>query len=771
MDVSFDITGKLDELEEKYKRSEREKIKLERELRTLSKRYETIKMSINTQTSVNKAVALGKEMAEQASRTKSNFLARMSHEIRTPLSAIMGMAELSLREDISEAAAEFISTIIQAGDNLLDIINDILDLSKIETGQLEILSRDYMVTSLINDVLNIIRPRILESKLRFIVDVDKMTPEVLKGDIVRIRQIMLNLLSNAAKYTDKGYVRLSVHSEKIDENNINLIIKVQDTGRGIKNEDIELLFDEYTRFDKNVNSSSEGTGLGLAITKSLLNAMTGDITVESVIGEGSTFTATIPQEVTDHREVAHVLEPEIHNVLIYERREEIKASISQTLESLGVSSKFVSTSDEFYNELISEKYSFVFLAATLFEKIKSEYGFIETSAVVIIVAEYGDVIPSKNTRVLTTPIFSIPCANIFNNVSDNYTKIMKEKSFTEFTAPDAKILIVDDINTNLIIAKGLIQPYDVQIDSCSGGAEAIKAVSSNVYDLILMDYMMPEMDGALAVKRIREMGDINSYFSDVPIVALTANTVLGTKEMLMASGFDDFLSKPIDTVKLHMILEKWIPLSKQEAVKEEQTGNSGLTDIPESIKGLDTVKGVQLSGGSVENYYEVLASFSSDIFERLGKIKNCVQINDLDRYAVYVHAIKSASANIGADIISQFAADLESAANNKNREFIVKNTDYFISALKKILNEINIVLKNYDEKKIKKPESNIKKELSTLSAALNDINITAVNESIETILKLAHTDEKKIIRDISHHILMFEYDKAHELINALLLNY
>ncbi|MDR2594483.1 MAG: response regulator [Fibromonadaceae bacterium] len=378
--------------------------------------------------------------ADEANETKSKFLANMSHEIRTPMNAIIGMAELALREYMTSIAKEYILTVKQAGTNLLSIINDILDFSKIESGKLEIIPINYKFSFLINDVVNIIRMMITDSRLRFEINIDSKIPNMLFGDEIRIRQVLLNILGNAVKYTKKGFISFSVNGEIIGDT-ILLTMTVADSGIGIRKEDLEKLFDDFVRFDFAVNKDVEGTGLGLAITKNLVKMMNGNISVQSEYGKGSTFTVKLPQKI-------------------------------RYCES--------------------------------FDAIKS----------------------------------------------DSVT--------IKFNAPKARILVVDDIDTNLKVAKGLMLPYKMQVDLCLSGIEAIERVKANDYDLVFMDHMMPEMNGIEATKRIRKM------YANLPIIALTVNAVSGAKEMFLSNGFSDFLSKPIDIIKLNSILEKWLPEDKRE---------------------------------------------------------------------------------------------------------------------------------------------------------------------------------------------------------------
>ena len=379
---------------------------------------------------------------EATSRYKSEFLARMSHEIRTPMNAIIGMSELALREQNLEHARDHLATIKKSGTNLLSIINDILDFSKIESGKLEIVPADYLFSSLIDDVTNIIKIKMMESKLEFKVNIDGRIPRALIGDEARVRQILLNLLNNAIKYTPTGFVSFVVRGTAIDADHVTLTIDIADSGRGIKEEDIERLFDDFTQLDLVKNKRIEGTGLGLAITQSLVQAMGGDISVKSKYGEGSTFTVTLPQEVS--------------------RKEMFDSKITVSM----------------------------------------------------------------------------------------------------FKSPDARVLVVDDVVINRTVAKGLLAIYEVQVHTCESGEDAVETVKAKEFDLVFMDHMMPGMDGIEATAAIR--GLEGERFQKLPIVALTANAISGVNEMFLKNGFNDYLSKPIDTQKLNAILEKWIPKEKQE---------------------------------------------------------------------------------------------------------------------------------------------------------------------------------------------------------------
>ena len=634
--------------------------------------------------------------AQEASRAKSTFLAKMSHEIRTPLNAIIGMTELALRETEPEAAREHILTVKHEGVNLLSLVNDILDFSKIETGKLEILSGKYLFSSMVNDVINIIRMRVIDSQLRFAVFIDSKIPNELVGDEPRIRQILLNVLTNAVKYTDNGFVSFSICGEITSKSTVNLVVEVTDSGRGIKQEDINKLFGEYLQVDQEKNRGIEGVGLGLAITWNIVKAMNGSINVNSEYGKGSTFTISFSQKFSSPEMLASVVNPDNKHVIVYERRDIYAQSIIRTVRNLGVNCTSVFNDSELFEKMKDKTCDFLFTSFKLFEKSKNIILNLGAKTKTILFTEFGEIIPDKNINVIAMPVHCMSIANVLNGVADSFIYSENNENIIRFTAPKARILVVDDINTNLKVAKGLLSPYKMQIDLCKSGIEAIKAIKCERYDLVFMDHKMPGMDGIDTLLQIRALGEsednkINEvYYKKVPIVALTANVVSEITKMLMESGFDDFISKPIDTIMLNTVLEKWIPKEKQKKSAEDDKYTDRTRDVKIEIEidDLDINKGIVLSGGTAESYREALSAFCEDGLEKINEIKTSLEGENLPLYTTCIHGLKSAAATIGASGLSETAKVLEMAGKREDLTFIEAHNDKFLKTLEILLGKI-----------------------------------------------------------------------------------
>ena len=574
--------------------------------------------------------------AQEANKTKSKFLATISHEIRTPMNVILGVTESQLSDEShSVEIKEAFEKIYNSGDLLLHIINDILDLSKIEAGKLELLPEKYEVLSLINDVANINIIQFGHKRLQFKLQVDENIPLYLYGDELRIKQILNNILSNAFKYTRVGEVALSFAAEKIEENKIILVITIRDTGQGMTPEQINRMFDEYIRFNLETNRTTAGVGLGMAITRNLVKMMGGQSQVNSTPGEGTMFTVRIPQEVI--------------------------------------------SSDVLGKEIAEKLQSFHFT----------------------------------------------------NQMRERYSKIVHEPM------PYGKVLVVDDMPSNIDVAKLLLSQYELQIDTAESGFEAIDIIKNGKeYDIVFIDHMMPVMDGIETTKKLRELGYKH------PIFALTANAVAGQRDIFLASGFDGYISKPIDIRRLNDSLNRFIrnkERSRQQTEEsvtpvksvshppaDEETQASQAINIP----GVDTERGLALYGEDMDIYLSVLRSFVSNALSNIDKLRN-VSEESLPEYAINVHGMKSISANIGAENLREAAFNLEMLAKSGDLTRVLAGNGAFLEIAENVVSAVQVWLKEYN---ISRPKPQFARPDRTLLYLLHKYCATYDMKNIDEVM-------------------------------------
>lgn len=609
-------------------------------------------------------VQAAKQRAEEANEAKSAFMSNMSHEIRTPMNAIVGMTEILLRGKLPEQEREYLYNIRNSGNALLSIINDILDFSKIESGRLEIVEDDYEPMSMLNDVSMIFLNRIGEKKIELLYDIDVDLPMTLHGDALRIRQIIINLMNNAIKFTEEGYVKLSVKSVPVNGDEVELHFSVEDSGQGIRKEDLPKLFGMYRQVDTKKNHHKEGTGLGLSISKNLVDLMGGEFRVESEYGVGSNFMFFIPQKVRSAKKAA---------------------AVREKAQTVTVGGRFRSTYLEETLTKLAGQYGIALVPKEKLAAERVDYFF--TDCKNLVTPEEERRLHGKGTQfyllhnpmiekelesgmtVLNKPLYSLNFSQIINGesvgVSTNNSEVM------QFKAPKAKILIVDDNEMNLKVAVGLLEPLQMQIDLAENGKNALAKIKEKEYDVVFMDHMMPVMDGVEATRQLRAMeGD---YFQKLPVIALTANVISEAKESFREAGMNDFAAKPIKLKEITAILRKWIPAEYIEETDESESVRPEPVEELPPIEGLDVAEGVRNSG-TAKLFYSLLGDFYRLTDMKAEKIEKCLADGLLRDYTIEVHALKNTARMIGALELSEEFFELEKLGNAEERAVLEEKT-------------------------------------------------------------------------------------------------
>ena len=673
-----------------------------------------------------------REQAVMANRVKSDFLARMSHEIRSPMNVILGIIEMQLENDLPPDTLEALDKVYNSGYLLLNIINDILDLSKIESGKMELTLVNYDVSSVINDTVQLNLMRFGNKPIQFVLKVDENIPARLFGDDLRIKQILNNLLSNAFKYTDSGQISLSVSAEtSAVSKSITLVFRVSDTGRGMSKDQVDRLFENYARFNLETNRQIEGTGLGMGITKNFIEIMKGSIKVESELGKGTTFILRLPQGYINStvlgREGAESLQQfNTEKKAKQKRTSQIqreympygKILVVDDMEpnlyvAKGLLSPYgLSIDTALSGEKAVEKIKSGLVFDIIFmDHYMPEMDGIETAKAIRALGYKEPIIAlTANALVgqaevfmangfdgfLSKPIDTRQINSTLNRlIRDKYPaetveaarqlkkKLEKGESSEPLDLSKIKALVVDDFMPNLSVAQGMLQEYKMQADGLSNGHDAVERLKRGEpkYDIIFMDLMMPEMDGMETTKLIRSIG--TDYANTVPIIALTAIITTETTEqekMLLNNGFQAVLYKPLSVAKVDAFINDWMNDKIQGIKSPEEKEKDMEIDIP----GVDTGRVNELYGGSMKIFLPVLRSYLSVIPEALEEMSH-VTSETLADYTTKVHGVKSSSDSIGAEEARKMALELEMAAKAGDFAAVSAKNGALIKYVKELL--------------------------------------------------------------------------------------
>lgn len=680
---------------------------------------------------------------ERANNMKSDFLANMSHEIRTPMNAVIGMAEMALREKLPPAAREYVRQIKSSSKALLTIINDILDFSKIEAGKMDIVPVEYEPMSIINDTANIAEERLKAKEVELILDISPEIPSRLFGDNIRIKQVLLNLVNNATKFTSKGQVVVRMFHEPRPDGKILLCFAVEDTGIGIKEEDLKRLFNSFQQLDSKRNRNIEGTGLGLAISKQLTHLMDGEIHVQSQYGKGSRFSFELPQTVVHEKPSISIKDPQRVRAFGLIKNEYLKRNLASDCKRFEVEYREINSVEEI--DFTEGRESFLFVERELLTPAIEE--FVQntpalTAAFIFPFQSLEGHYNTPNIHMVRKPLYSLNEALIFNHEGLHFVDEDADVTEFNFIAPDAEVLIVDDNAINLTVAEGLLEPLQMKVDLALSGKEAITKISDCRYDIIFMDHMMPELDGVETTHIIRRF---HPEYEDVPIIALTANAMNGTREIFLEEGMNDFIAKPVELKVLISKVAQWLPAEK--IVRTDQSVIDLAKEQKEkkiTVGDLDTETAIGMLG-SEKLFWAVLKDFYRVIAKKCTQIKDMETKEDWSAYTIEVHALKSAARQIGATALSEKAAALEEAGSKKDGAAIHRHTEEMLAEYQAY---IQVLAPFCEEKEVKgnKGEISIDKlreSFADMRAAMDELDMDRMEEAADVMREYSYSGKQQ----------------------------
>lgn len=636
------------------------------------------------------------EALKQAEHSKDDFLANVSHEIRTPINTISGMSEIIMQEDDIDKIKEYVRQIHNASGNLVAIVNDVMDFTEMQSDKVEIEEEYYNISSTINDIVNMMVALKGEKDIEIIVNVSPDLPSVLCGDEKKIRRVVMNLVNNAIKFTESGYIELNVSGRR-ESYGVNLCISVKDTGIGIREENLEKLFASFNQVDTRRNRAEGGIGLGLAISKAITEKMGGVISVNSKFGMGSTFLIVVPQGVIDDTPIVQIKHKENVKAICYINMEQFRlkdirdsytANIAGIIGGSSVECIYCKSFEEMKRRLDREQFTHAFISIT--EYIENQEFFDELSKKcrlgVVLDRKFDSSIQNEFIYRLYKPCFLLSIGAFFNNNQLDTTVRQYQ-----FKTKDAHILVVDDNLMNIRVVEGLLKRYEVSITYALSGAEALEKIESMDYDFVFMDHMMPEMDGVETMQRIRAKGGL--YYKNIPIIALTANAIAGSRDMFLRIGFADFLEKPVEVSVLERVLKRNLPQSKIIYLEKEDIVQEAVEKAKEdefAIGNLNCEKGLAYCGGKTA-YLGILAECCKGYKDTKKLLDDLYESKDWKNYCIQIHALKSSMRSIGADDCGELAAELEKAAKDGNYDYILA---HHIKAMEFYTDVIHMIAKS-----------------------------------------------------------------------------
>lgn len=669
---------------------------------------------------------------EVSAADKRIYMANVSHEIRTPMNAIVGLSDILLKTVKDPEEREYLLSMQTATNTLLMTINNFLDYQGMLDGTIKICSDVFSVSDLIDEVIAIAKISIEEKNVKLLADISTQLPEKVKGDSLRIKQVLVHLLSNADKFTKEGYIKLTVGCEEAhDECKITFV--VEDTGKGMNEDAIRRVFAPYEQENKSFTRSEGGLGIGLTIAKALVDLMKSELVVKSKPDVGTTVSFSLKLSIVSGDRSVTVDLPGIKNVAIFLPDKEEERICRDMFSGLGVSSVCLSNMGEIFVEYDKKIVTHLVMDHESFLQIREVKEVRDLGVTFIdMIDSVKQIVDDKNTVFVRKPIWYRDMAAALNGEGVSGPSLKAETKET-LIATGARVLAVDDNNINLKVTKGLLRPFGLTVDIAGSAEEALKFITRTKYDIVFMDHMMPEMDGAEATRIIRQYDD--PYYKNLPIIALSANAIEGAEEMFIQAGMNDFLAKPINVDELEGILKKWLPKEKVSyaVVEVNEVGEFGSEF--NGFKKIDVAKGLSYTNGNTYMYNSLVKDFAMSIEDKEELIKKLAADEDVSRFTIEVHSLKSTSKILGAIQLSDRALELERLGHKRDMEAIKRKLPGLIEEIDSVIEDLKPFAKEEEDHVNKVPldRDDAREKLRKLFYAADDFDYEKAKDLIAEI--------------------------------------